>query len=354
MKTIVQVVQHLSPGGIETMALDLATWHGKDEQTFIISLEGESASAMQAWPRLKPYADRILFMNKADGVSLGTIARLSSLLKRLSADVVHTHHIGPLLYGGTAARLAGVRTLIHTEHDAWHLENAGNRRKQKLLISLLRPTLVADARIVAENMSRLLDTDDITIIHNGIDTRKFIPGDQHNAREHLGLPVDVTLIGSSGRLEPVKGHRTLIDAMSRLPAHVHLAIAGAGSLEGKLRAMTADLDLADRIHFLGRIDSMPAFYQALDLFCLPSLNEGFPLSPLEAQSCNIPSVVTDVGGSSETLCRDSGALVVAEDADALAQTLEASLVNRTTTEPRKFVQDFADVKQMAAAYAALS
>ncbi|MBZ4288949.1 hypothetical protein LAN16_24115, partial [Mycobacterium tuberculosis] len=60
-------------------------------------------------------------------------------------DVVHTHHIGPLLYAGYAARLTGVQTRIHTEHDAWHLQDDKRRHLQALALKAVQPTLVADA-----------------------------------------------------------------------------------------------------------------------------------------------------------------------------------------------------------------
>jgi len=98
---------------------------------------------------------------------------------------------------------------------------------------------------------------------------------------------------------------------------------------------------------------MPTFYQSLDLFCLPSLNEGFPLSPLEAQSCNIKTLVTDVGASKETLCPNSGEFVVANDPQAMANALFSMLSNTINTHPREFVQLHGDVHRMAKSYAAL-
>ena len=98
---------------------------------------------------------------------------------------------------------------------------------------------------------------------------------------------------------------------------------------------------------------MPTFYQSLDLFCLPSLNEGFPLSPLEAQACNIRTLVTDVGASKETLCPESGEFVVPNDALAMADTLITMLTNPTTVAPRAFVQAHGDVQKMAQSYADL-
>lgn len=353
MKTVIQVVQHLCPGGIETMALDLATFCEQDEKTFIISLEGNLENAITAWPRLEPFKDQLIFLDKEPGLRPSLVLRLKRLLKNLNADVVHTHHIGPLLYAGLAARLAGIKCLIHTEHDAWHLDNARRRKLARWAVKLLRPLLVADADTVATSMKKHLQCDDIRIIRNGIDTERFIPGDKTRARQHLGLPEDALIIGCSGRLEKVKGQEVLINAMAWLPNDVHLALAGAGSTETALRKQAKYIGIESRIHFLGRIDEMPGFYQALDVFCLPSLNEGLPLSPLEAQACNIPAVVTDVGGAHETLCPLSGKLTPKGDAQTMADNLSTMLDRSCDHSPRRFVQQHGDVHLMASAYAKL-
>lgn len=353
MTTIVQVVQHLQPGGIETMVLDLLYFRKASEKMFIISLEGNAESAITAWPRLAPFADQLIFLNKQPGVSVTLPMVLSRLFKKFDANVIHTHHIGPLLYAGLAARLAGIRCLIHTEHDAWHLNQPRRRLMQRQLIRLVKPLLVADAETVANSMRNHLKINHIHIIRNGIDTERFIPGNQGDARLLLGLPVGKKIIGCSGRLEQVKGQTVLLDALLRLPENVHLALAGTGSTEISLRRQAAALRLSDRVHFLGRVDEMPTFYQALNIFCLPSFNEGYPLSPLEAQACNIPAAVTNVGGSSETLCQHSGQLIPQVTASAIAATLGHMLASNNEPKPRSFVQQHSDVRRMVRAYTAL-
>jgi glycosyltransferase involved in cell wall biosynthesis len=353
MSTVIHVVQHLKPGGIETLALDLIDFGGENERTFIISLEGKKEDAIKVWPRLKPYADNIIFLNKQHGISPLLILSLALLLKKLNTDVVHTHHIGPLLYGGLAAKLVRIKCLIHTEHDAWHLNNPRRCTLQKTLLKLIHPILVADAQTVANAIRRQLNTDAVKIIPNGIDTLRFIPGNKIKAREDLHLPTAIKLIGCSGRLERVKGQHILIEALYDLPNDVHLVLAGGGTMESSLLQQVSQLKLNDRVHFLGRIDNMPTFYQSLDLFCLPSLNEGFPLSPLEAQSCGIPSLVSDVGGSRETLCLECSESVPANNATLMARSLLKMLNKHYLTSPRNFILSHGDVRLMADRYAAL-
>jgi len=354
MKTIIQVVQHLRPGGIEIIALDLLSFAQPNEQTIIVSLEGDIESAIKHWPKLAPYREHLIFVDKQPGLSLSLLLTLRRIFKKTNAYAIHTHHIGPLLYAGLAARLSGVKQLTHTEHDAWHLNNRKRCFIQRVAITLLQPTLVADAQAVADNMQQKLNCrNKITVIRNGINSDYFIPGNQLIAREKLSLPSHVPLIGCSGRMEKVKGQSVLINAFASLPNDVHLVFAGSGSIEPSLRQLVDKLELTQRVHFLGHIDQMPTFYQALDVFCLPSLNEGLPLSPLEAQACNINVLVTDVGASKETLCPESGQFVVPNNPQAMADVLLRMLQNTHQFSPRSFVKEYGDVKKMAQDYANL-
>lgn len=353
MKTVIQVVQHLSPGGIEVMALELKKCNQKNMRMLIVSLEGEKASSVQQWHRLEEFQQDLLFMNKQPGFDFSLIPRLRQLFKNSGAEVVHTHHIGPLIYGGIAARLAGVKNLIHTEHDAWHLANMKRRCLERLTLALTHPHLVADANVVADQMAERLKKKEVQVIKNGIDVEYFCPGDSNLARVQLGLPVNVTIVGCAGRLEEIKGQSHLIHALLKLNKNVHLAFAGNGSQRHYLEVLCQRLNVTERVHFLGNIEDMPGFYQAIDAFCLPSLREGMPLSVLEAQACGIPAVISDTGGAKEALCRSSGYLVVPGDSDAIAEGLNRVLSDDASINPRIFVENAANLKTMAKAYAKL-
>lgn len=353
-RVLVQVVQHLRPGGIETMALDLL------EQShlpcYVISLEGEKADALSRWPRLQRWARRLIFLNKPTGRSPVTLLKLCYYLRRLNTGAVHTHHIGPLLYGGIAARLCGIPCRTHTEHDAWHLADEHALRLQRWLLNRVKPQLVADCEAVAQQLQNVLPGYAVKVILNGVNTDRFSPVDstgQQLCRLQLGLPSNVQLIGCAARLEPVKAIENLLIAMVGLSDSVHLALAGDGSQRANLEQFCREFKLSSRVHFLGALDAMPAFYRSLDLFCLPSLKEGLPLSPLEAQACNVPVVLTRVGGCADITCAESGQLVAASDCSGLRQALFQGLNLPVATAPRDFILRTADLQNTARCYEAL-
>ncbi|GAB6262491.1 glycosyltransferase [Photobacterium sp. R1] len=350
MKTVIQVVQHLKPGGLEALALDILRFSANKDSMYILSLEGTKASALDQWPRLEAVADKLIFLDKEPGFSPELILTLTRIFRRMNAEIVHTHHIGPLLYAGLAARLARVPTLIHTEHDAWHLANEKRCRLQKLALTFSRPLLVADGAQVAYQLYQRLKRRNVMTILNGIDTERFQPGSQEKARQSLGLPQDALLIGTAGRLEPVKRQFLLIEVLPELPHHVHLVIAGHGSMADKLFNHAISLNVTERVHFMGLVEDMPQFYQALDLFCLVSAAEGYPLTPLEAQACGIPAAVTDVGASRETLCPFSGMILSPEDPRTLTYQLTTALMTKPRQNPRHHILQHNDARKMALAY----
>lgn len=350
---ILQIVQHLRPGGIETMTLDLLSKSSTQTDVHIMCLEGDREQTLASWARLLPVAHRIHFLDKKPKVDFPAIVRLVMLIKKLKIEVVHTHHIGPLIYGGIAAKISGIKHIIHTEHDAWHLNSKKRRQVQNLIAHIVKPVIVADANLVAQSLRQFLPSIVPEVIQNGVDVDKFVPGNKAKAREKLGLPQNIDLIGCAARLETVKGHSYLIKAMNFIPETVHLTLAGEGSLRATLEALARSYGLTERVHFLGSIDDMETFYNSIDVFCLASEQEGLPLSPLEAQSSGIPVVLTDVGGCREAICPDTGRLVTAKSPTELAVALNKAVQCTDKESPREFVIQHRNLNQTIKAYEAL-
>jgi glycosyltransferase involved in cell wall biosynthesis len=350
---VLQVVQHLRPGGLEAVALDLIQHANQGRVIHIVSLEGTKAELIKQWPKLRGFSSRIHALNKPQGVSFSCLLKLYQVINSIQPKVVHTHHIGPLLYGGIAARLARISTFIHTEHDAWFLNNPGLLRLEKFLLQHTKPILVADAQTVSKIIEERIPDANPMVIRNGIDTEKFCLGDKKESRKKLGLPQKVHLVGCAARLEPIKEHALLVNAFFNAfkdQKDVHLALAGQGSQEKNIRAQIAALGITDRVHMLGQVEKMPNFYQALDLFCLTSSAEGLPLSTLEAQSCGTPALVTDAGGMPETICPDSGQVVPVGDLWQLARAMSAMVNSKEIATPRKYVLNNGNVQRMSLTY----
>ena len=144
-------------------------------------------------------------------------------------------------------------------------------------------------------------------IPGGVDTLRFSPApDRGQVRRRLGLPETSPLLLTVRRLSPRMGLEELVRAMVRVEQthpEALLLVGGSGELRGRLEQLIAELGLR-RTRLLGYIpdQDLPAYYQASDLFIMPSLAlEGFGLSTLEALACGVPVLGTPVGGTPEIL-----------------------------------------------------
>lgn len=348
----VHIVQRMEMGGIQTLALDLVAPDAPRDA--IISLEGTADELISAWPKLDGWRDRLHALDIAPGVRPQNALKVARVLRRLKPRAVIVHHIGPMLYGGLGARLAGVPRLIHVEHDVWHYADAGHKRIAKFCARTLRPRHVAVSNAVADGLREVVGDRDVTVIFPGIDMDRFHPSDRTVARARAGLPEDATLVGTAGRLEAVKGHTHLIEALAHLPNYVQVVIAGDGSERPALEAQARALGVSQRLHLLGQRDDVDALLPALDVFALPSLNEGLPRVIMEAQAVGLPVVSSELGAIPTALDLDAGALVPAGDGAALAKAIMDVLARtprRNAT--RTFIADRYSLRRTAAAFDAL-
>jgi glycosyltransferase involved in cell wall biosynthesis len=143
-------------------------------------------------------------------------------------------------------------------------------------------------------------------------------------RTELGFPAATRVVLAVGRLVDQKNHALAIRAIGEVPA-AGLAIAGDGELRPELERLAAETGVADRVHFLGLRTDARALMGAADVIVLPSHWEGLPLAALEALASGTPLVATDVRGLRELLTDGENALLVPEDAAALATALRRVL-----------------------------
>jgi glycosyltransferase involved in cell wall biosynthesis len=149
-------------------------------------------------------------------------------------------------------------------------------------------------------------------------------------RERLELPGNALLLLTVRDLEQRMGIDTLLEALTRLPKErpFYCLIGGTGPLRGFLEKLCERLGLADRVRFLGYIreDQLPLYYQAADLFVLPTrAHEGFGLVTVEALACGTPVVGTPAGATPEILSPLNPRLVASScEASSLASALQAA------------------------------
>ncbi len=208
------------------------------------------------------------------------------------------------------------------------------RRPRQLFANFYRKrlTLLGVSNAVRDDLRACLSgwpAERIETLYNRIDIAA-VRAEQlsrEEARVFLGLPQDAWVVGNVGRLHPDKDQATLIRgfalALPQLPGQSLLAIMGSGSLEAPLKALAAELEVSERVRFLGQVPYGRRYFKAFDVFALTSDHEPFGMVLLEAMAAGVPVICSDCGGGREVV-DGVGRLFTRADEHALARTLRQS------------------------------
>ena len=315
------------PGGAENVVLHLAAALRRAGDEPVI------ATLRPGWmtERAAEAGIPVWVVPQATGLALGWVPRFARRLRREGIDLLHSHEFAMTVYGGAAARLAGVPT-VATVHGRHWVTGRRHRAWAYRLLRRLGMRLVAVSHDVADFLEEGLGVSrrSIEVIHNGIPVApdadaSSTDGGRERARRELGIPESGPLLVAVGNLYAVKDHATLLRAAARL-SEVRVAIAGRGEEEEPLRRLAADLGAGERLHLLGLRDDVGRVLAAGDVFVQPSRSEGLPLAVLEAMAAHRPVVATRVGGVAEAvLDGETGYLVPPGDPAALAAALDKVL-----------------------------
>jgi glycosyltransferase involved in cell wall biosynthesis len=248
---------------------------------------------------------RVVHLGMAGNRDLAALPRLVRLIRRGRYDLVHTHLYRACLYGRIAARLAGVRAVVATEHslgDA-HLEGrrltAGVRALYLAGERLGRSTVAVSPTVAQRLRGWGVPGPRIEVVPNGIDLERFRfdPDRRQRTRARLGIPQDAFVVGGIGRLAPGKRFDVLIRALAHLPSDCRLLLVGGGAEEGALRRAAEQAGVAGRVLFAGErpyvSDSsadpdLPSLASAMDVLASPSAEEAFGLAVIEALAAGLP------------------------------------------------------------------
>jgi glycosyltransferase involved in cell wall biosynthesis len=309
---VAHVAGQLAVGGMEKLLVEFARHADRSrfELSFIsLGDRGRVAEEIEAlgW--------HVETMGEPRGFRPSMIFRLAALFRRWQVNVVHTHNGRPLMYGGPAARLAGLPGALHTRHGQQH--GAGRRELARFRLAT---RLVGRVVCVSMDSMRLaaasgVAAEKLRTVANGIDLSRF----GYTGPQPHGPAVMI------GRLSPEKDPYNLIRAAALVimeEPKFCLQVAGDGACRAPLATLARELGIADSVEFLGEIRDVPALLARASMFVLPSLTEGISLTLLEAMARGLPVVATSVGGTPEVVeDGSSGLLVAAQSPAELAQAM---------------------------------
>lgn len=268
---------------------------------------------------------RVLAREVAETV--GTARRLGRLAKA-SFDLMHSNSLWAHLDCALAGRMAH-RPVVLELHDI--VRPGLGRHVQRAAVRLASCT-IAVSRAVGDSVGGR--PRNLHVVPQAVDAERFHPGPPDASwRARLSSAPDEPIIGVVGRVDPEKGIRTVLQAMTMLdgPARrSHLAVVGAparddGGYESELKAEAAGV-LGDRCRFVGPVEEVPDVLRSMDVLVNASTSEPFGLSVLEAQACGVPVIGAASGGIPEFVTDgETGLLVAPERPDALAAGLNRLL-----------------------------
>ncbi|MGL4514614.1 MAG: glycosyltransferase [Lacipirellulaceae bacterium] len=351
---VVHVTFGLDVGGLEKMLLDFARVNDPRKVSPVFVSLGDGGVVAD---EIRATGYPVVCLHRPTGFRPGLVGQLRRVLLNTRADVVHTHDARALLYGAPAARISGVRRVIHTQHgqglgmsprQQWMFASASRLVSRFVCVS-------DDAAAVARDYG--VPADKTTTIHNGVNLDRF-PSDPPTDDPLLADRPIVTI----ARLSPEKGVTTLLKAISIAAddePNLRALIAGEGPCRKELEAETRRLRIDDRVEFLGHVRDIPGLLSGARLFVLPSDSEGVSLTLLEAMAARIAVVATSVGGTPEVVSDDeTGVLVPPADPAAMSAAIVGLLRDgmrreRLAEAGRALVERQYDVRAVIDRYAEL-
>ena len=367
---IIHVVYRFDIGGLENGVVNLVNLLPREKfRHGIVSLTECSPAFCE---RITRKSVECLPLEKPPGHTIKIYPQLYRLFAAHRPAIVHTRNLAAL-ETVIPARFAGVPIRVHGEHGLeisgrWldHFKNRFFRRCYRPFVTqyvalsgLLENYLVQKIGVAPRRVERIC---------NGVDIQRFSPPPygREMIEGSLFNPSNLIVVGTVGRLQPVKDQLTLVRAFARAcragtpgADKLRLMIVGEGSLRHAVEQEIVACGIGNQVLMLGARSDVPRMMRSFDLFALPSRSEGISNTILEAMASGLPVVATDVGGNSELVVSgETGTLVPAAHPDAMAAALAAYAANPGMREAhglagRKRVEAEFSIERMVSRYAEL-
>ena len=325
---VLMVISDTNIGGAGKWILEYFRYHNKNRF--------QVKAVVPTGSQLKPlYEDGGLSVIECDGIADVSyqkegVKNLYRIFKKERPDIVHAH-------GTMSARVAAakwgshVRKIVYTRHSVFEPTGFFTKPIGKLVNRVIT-ALTCHQSIAVCEAAKKNQTDTgvpakkITVVYNGVKALPMPTAEQRtSARKQFSLSEEDLVFSISARLNPVKGHKYLIEAISKLSDRTNLKflIAGTGPEEESLKAMVKERDLQDCVIFTGFLSDVSPLLYATDVLLNCSYGtEACSLAILEAYSLGIPCIATDYGGNPELVQTGiNGILFPTNDSDALADAI---------------------------------
>jgi glycosyltransferase involved in cell wall biosynthesis len=334
---LLHVLPSFALGGAQRRTVDLANAFGSAHTHTILALDGDTSAGRHLAGTVR-VAYRDVPIRPSSGIALDNLQALRGLLRAERPDLLLTYNFGAL-EAALANRLWPLCPHLHFEDGFGPDETGGRQLGRRVWLRRIalsgRSMVVVPSRTLERIALRVwrLGPERVHYIPNGIDPAHYRLADPDLPTPAWRRPEEL-VVGSVGGLRPEKNYARLLRAFAQLPRNgqpLRLVLVGDGPERPALERLAAGLGVADRVTFTGFLADPGPALRAFDVFALSSDTEQMPYSLIEAMTCGLPVVATDVGDVQSMLPLEArGWTVPATDEAAFAAKLSALLENAAT------------------------
>lgn len=311
---LLYVITKLELGGAQQYVLSLASRLDKEKFNLFLFTSDKGYLFAEAGALNDITVEGACFLGRRISPlkDIGAFCQLYGFIKKNNIDIVHTNSSKAGILGRWAAKLAGVKTILHTVHG-WSFHTHQFPLIQFLFIGLERVTAwITDMFIVTSESDKDKGLQNgigleaqYTLIPIGFDQARFNASGDH-IKDEFAIGKREAVVGTVSCLKPQKSPLDFVRLASLVIAKtpelkVKFLLVGDGVLRQRVEREIGKLGLKEKVILLGWRRDIPALLSAMDIFVLTSSWEGFPFAVLEAMSAEKPVVVTDTGAVREVV-----------------------------------------------------
>lgn len=325
---IIQIMPEFGLAGAETMCENLTYELCKLGHSVIIISMYDYHSAIT--DRMEKAGIDIRYLDKKSGLDFSMIGKMKKIFRTEKPDVIHTHRY-VMQYAIPAAIMAGVKRKVHTLHSVAQKENSRLARKfNRIFFKCCGVIPVALSDLVRDTITKEygIDKNRIPVILNGVDLSKCQPKTTYDINGKFKIL-------HIGRFSEPKNHLCLLEAFKifheKYPES-ELHLIGDGEKRAEIESFIRENNLSDNVKLLGLQSCVHGFLHDADIFTLPSIYEGIPMTLAEAMGTGLPIVASCVGGIPDMISDHKNGLLCEPSVQDIADKFEIFICDKELRE----------------------
>ncbi|MCK4859439.1 MAG: glycosyltransferase, partial [Candidatus Omnitrophica bacterium] len=337
--TVLYLLHRFSFGGTERLVVNLLNNSSPNIKNYVCSFKDADKNFLD---ELITSKNSVISLNKNEGNDITIPRNINALCNDIRVDIIHSLGWATYVEGIATARLFRTKRKFIFSYRGKTISDTVNIPKRRLftqkILSYFCNSILTNSEVSKSEYANEIGISPakISVIYNGVDVERFgenVESKSMKKRKALGIKKDDIVVGSVARFDPVKNLDGLVRAFSNISSKImgkcRLLLVGDGPDFEKVKKLSHDLGLKDRVVFTGMRRDIPECLGVMNIYAQPSRFENIPNSILEAMAAGLPVVATSVGGIGEVVeNKRSGFLVPLGKEGLMTQSIAALIENK--------------------------